>query len=151
MCAATSSANSLRVRFLRLSTGGCTWFCSFTEGLEACSRNWTISCTGVGSMSICKKITCGHLVIISIKMFHWTVTVQWNSTLFILFSNSLIFTFKNHLFSYLHTEHTQICMCEYKNQRQQDKFAHFQEKIAVYIVTEDYTKGGNCWFKHDKM
>lgn len=57
MCAATSSANSLRVRFLRLSTGGCTWFCSFTEGLDACSRNWMISCTGVGSVSICRNIT----------------------------------------------------------------------------------------------
>ena len=49
-CAATFSASSFRVRFLRLSAGGWTWFCSFTEGLDACSRNWMISCTPVGSV-----------------------------------------------------------------------------------------------------
>lgn len=135
MCAATSSANSLRVRFLRLSTGGCTWFCSFTEGLEACSRNWTISCTGVGSMSICKNITCGHIVIISIKMFHWTV-----STLFILFSNSSIFPFKKHLFCYLHRAHTQIWMCEYLNQRQ-DKFVNFQRKLLFTLWLRTTQRG----------
>lgn len=37
------------MRFLLLSGGGWTWFCSFTDGLEACSKNWTISCTGGGS------------------------------------------------------------------------------------------------------
>lgn len=37
------------MRFLLLSGGGWTWFCSFTDGLEACSKNWMISCTGGGS------------------------------------------------------------------------------------------------------
>lgn len=50
MCAATLSASSLRVRLRLLSAGGWTWFCSFTEGLEACSRNWMTSCTGDGSV-----------------------------------------------------------------------------------------------------
>lgn len=45
----TFRARSLRVRFLRLSIGGWTWFCSFTDGLEACSKNWITSCTGDGS------------------------------------------------------------------------------------------------------
>ena len=47
--AATLRARSFRMRFLLLSGGGWTWFCSFTDGLEACSRNCTISCTGGGS------------------------------------------------------------------------------------------------------
>lgn len=48
--AATFRASSFRVLFLQLSAGGWTWFCSFNEGLDACSRNWTISCTGRGSV-----------------------------------------------------------------------------------------------------
>lgn len=47
--AATLRARSFKMRFLLLSGGGWTWFCSFTDGFEACSRNWTISCTGGGS------------------------------------------------------------------------------------------------------
>lgn len=47
--AATLRARSFKMRFLLLSGGGWTWFCSFTEGFEACSKNWTISCTGGGS------------------------------------------------------------------------------------------------------
>lgn len=49
MWAATFSASSFNVRFRRLSTGGWTWFCSFTDGFDACSRNWMMSCTGAGS------------------------------------------------------------------------------------------------------
>ena len=48
-CAATLRASSFKTRFLLLSGGGWTWFCSLTEGLEACSKNWTISWTGAGS------------------------------------------------------------------------------------------------------
>ena len=51
----TFRARSLRVRFLRLSIGGWTWFCSFTDGLEACSKNWITSCTGDGSEEITSK------------------------------------------------------------------------------------------------
>lgn len=58
MCAATFRASSFRVRFLRLSAGGCTWFCSLTEGLDACSRNWMISCTGVGSKKTQRERHC---------------------------------------------------------------------------------------------
>lgn len=47
--AATLRASSFKMRFLLLSGGGWTWFCSFTDGFEACSKNWTISCTGGGS------------------------------------------------------------------------------------------------------